>query len=146
MHILKLAVRYSFQSSVDVMSNFSWGLSGELHATSMSSSTRSCDLVTRADTHVGAYQQRKTSEGLRIPQPLPRRRCVVVDISDIAIISPRYGETYNIGDNQCSSKNLSYCQINRFLESVTLLRKISVPCAVDLTSKGNLGIRSRMPF
>jgi hypothetical protein len=35
---------------------------------------------------------------------------------------PRYGESYNIGDNQYSSKNLSYCPINRFLESVTLLR------------------------
>jgi len=31
---------------------------------------------------------------------------------------PRYGESYNIGDNQYSSKNLSYCPINRFLESV----------------------------
>jgi hypothetical protein len=30
---------------------------------------------------------------------------------------PRYGESYNIGDNQYSSKNLSYCPINRFLES-----------------------------
>jgi hypothetical protein len=32
---------------------------------------------------------------------------------------PRYGESYNIGDNQYSSKNLSYCPINRFLELVT---------------------------
>ena len=31
---------------------------------------------------------------------------------------PRYGESYNIGDNQYSSKNLLYCPINRFLESV----------------------------
>ncbi len=31
---------------------------------------------------------------------------------------PRYGESYNIGDNQYSSTNLSYCPINRFLESV----------------------------
>ena len=31
---------------------------------------------------------------------------------------PRYGESYNIGDNQYSSKNLSYCPINRFLVSV----------------------------
>ena len=31
---------------------------------------------------------------------------------------PRDGERYNIGDNQYSSKNLSYCPINRFLESV----------------------------
>ena len=31
---------------------------------------------------------------------------------------PRYGESYNIRDNQYSSKNLSYCPINRFLESV----------------------------
>ncbi len=36
---------------------------------------------------------------------------------------PRYGESYNIGDNQYSSKNLSYCPRNRFLESVpTLIR------------------------
>jgi hypothetical protein len=34
---------------------------------------------------------------------------------------PQYGESYTIGDNQYSSKNLSYCPINRFLESVTLL-------------------------
>jgi hypothetical protein len=34
---------------------------------------------------------------------------------------PRYGESYNIGDNQYSSKNLSCCPINRFLESVTSL-------------------------
>jgi hypothetical protein len=34
---------------------------------------------------------------------------------------PRYSESYNIGDNQYSSKNLSYCPINRFLESVTSL-------------------------
>ncbi len=34
---------------------------------------------------------------------------------------PRYGESYNIGDNQYSSKNLSYCPINRFLESVPTL-------------------------
>ena len=36
---------------------------------------------------MGTYQQRKTSEGLRMPPPLRRRSCVVVDISDIAIIS-----------------------------------------------------------
>jgi protein gp37 len=35
----------------------------------------------------GHVVQRKTSEGLRMPLPLRRRRCVVVDISDIAIIS-----------------------------------------------------------
>ena len=35
---------------------------------------------------------------------------------------PRYGESYNIGDNQYASKNLSYCPINRFLESVTSLK------------------------
>ena len=34
---------------------------------------------------------------------------------------PRHGERYNIGDNQYSSKNLSYCPINRFLGSVTSL-------------------------
>jgi hypothetical protein len=34
---------------------------------------------------------------------------------------PRYGESYNIGDNQYSSKNKLYCPINRLLESVTLL-------------------------
>jgi hypothetical protein len=42
---------------------------------------------------------------------------------------PRYGESYNIGDNQYSSKNLSYCPINRFLESVTLLTR---EAAVDV--------------
>ena len=36
---------------------------------------------------------------------------------------PRYGERYDIGDNQYSSNNLSYCPINRFLESITNLRK-----------------------
>ena len=34
---------------------------------------------------------------------------------------PRYGERYDIGDNQYSSNNLSYCPINRFLESITIL-------------------------
>ena len=33
----------------------------------------------------------------------------------------QYGESYNIGNKQYSSKNLSYCPIHRFLESVTLL-------------------------
>jgi hypothetical protein len=50
---------------------------------------------------------------------------VKVDISDIAIISVipdmsslfTFTESYNIGDNQYSSKNLSYCPINKFLES-----------------------------
>ena len=38
----------------------------------------------------------------------------------------RYGERYDIGDNQYSSNNLSYCPINRFLESVpTLSRRLS---------------------
>jgi hypothetical protein len=38
----------------------------------------------------------------------------------------QYGETvYNIGNKQYSSKNLSYCPIHRFLESVPLLRD---PC------------------
>ena len=32
---------------------------------------------------------------------------------------PRYGERYDIGDNQYSSNNLSYCPINRFLESIS---------------------------
>jgi hypothetical protein len=31
---------------------------------------------------------------------------------------PRYGERYDIGDNQYSSNNLSYCPINRFLELI----------------------------
>ena len=34
---------------------------------------------------------------------------------------PRYGERYDIGDNQYSSNNLSYCPINRFLESISNL-------------------------
>ena len=34
---------------------------------------------------------------------------------------PRYGERYDIGDNQYSSNNLSYCPINRILESITNL-------------------------
>jgi hypothetical protein len=37
---------------------------------------------------------------------------------------PRYGERYDIGDNQYSSNNLSYCPINRFLESITNLSRI----------------------
>jgi hypothetical protein len=39
---------------------------------------------------------------------------------------PRYGERYDIGDNQYSSNNLSYCPINRFLESVPTLTLIGV--------------------
>jgi hypothetical protein len=55
---------------------------------------------------------------------------VKVDISDIALISviPDMVKAiisgitmHHIGDNQYSSKNLSYCPINRFLESVTSL-------------------------
>ena len=38
---------------------------------------------------------------------------------------PRYGERYDIGDNQYSSNNLSYCPINRFLESVPTLNEES---------------------
>jgi hypothetical protein len=41
---------------------------------------------------------------------------------------PRYGERYDIGDNQYSSNNLSYCPINRFLESVPTLN--STPASV----------------
>ncbi len=42
---------------------------------------------------------------------------------------PRYGERYDIGDNQYSSNNLSYCPINRFLESVPTLTGIQCgPC------------------
>jgi hypothetical protein len=37
---------------------------------------------------------------------------------------PRYGERYDIGDNQYSSNNLSYCPINRFLESVPTLMAV----------------------
>jgi hypothetical protein len=54
---------------------------------------------------------------------------------------PRYGQSYNIGDNQYtySSKNLSYCPINRFLESVTSLtfeKQIRSPPARDPPSRG----------
>jgi hypothetical protein len=35
----------------------------------------------------------------------------------------QYGESYNIGSKQYSLKNLSYCRIHRFLESVTLLTR-----------------------
>ena len=37
---------------------------------------------------------------------------------------PRYGERYDIGDNQYSSNNLSYCPINRFLESIMNLTQV----------------------
>lgn len=43
---------------------------------------------------------------------------------------PRYGERYDIGDNQYSSNNLSYCPINRFLESITILTCSRQPYAV----------------
>jgi hypothetical protein len=39
---------------------------------------------------------------------------------------PRYGERYDIGDNQYSSNNLSYCPINRFLESVPTLTLVCI--------------------
>ncbi len=38
---------------------------------------------------------------------------------------PRYGERYDIGDNQYSSNNLPYCPINRFLESISNLMKVT---------------------
>jgi len=47
LHDFKLAAKYFLQDSVDVIDSFSWGLSGELQATSMSSGTRLCALVTR---------------------------------------------------------------------------------------------------
>jgi hypothetical protein len=47
---------------------------------------------------------------------------------------PRYGESYNIGDNQYSSKNLSYCPINRFLELVPTLRHGWVPYTTEIAS------------
>jgi hypothetical protein len=47
---------------------------------------------------------------------------------------PRYGERYDIGDNQYSSNNLSYCPINRFLESVTTLRIVEDMCSVYFCS------------
>jgi hypothetical protein len=53
---------------------------------------------------------------------------------------PRYGESYNIGDNQYSSKNLSYCPINRFLESVTSLTYSSA----DLNS--NIHVQNAKPL
>jgi hypothetical protein len=40
---------------------------------------------------------------------------------------PRYGERYDIGDNQYSSNNLSYCPINRFLESISNPRLVLGP-------------------
>ena len=36
----------------------------------------------------------------------------------VKVIMFHHGESYNVGDNQYSSKNLLYCPINRFLESV----------------------------
>jgi hypothetical protein len=47
---------------------------------------------------------------------------VVVNLTDIDKIGDnQYGERYNIGNNQYSSKHLSYCPIHRFLESITTL-------------------------
>ena len=40
----------------------------------------------------------------------------------------RYAESYNIGNNKYSSNFLSYCPINRFLESVTLLSDTASLC------------------
>jgi hypothetical protein len=46
----------------------------------------------------------------------------VVDLSGIENIGDnQYGESYNIDNKQYASKKLSYCQIYRFLESVTPL-------------------------
>ncbi len=64
---------------------------------------------------------------------------------------PQYGESYNIGDNQYSSKNLSYCPINRFLESVTLLTYIlmvvvCVVLTVDTEKVQELIIFSKLCF
>ena len=63
---------------------------------------------------------------------------------------PRYGERYDIGDNQYSSNNLSYCPINRFLESVpTLSVDMSIPvkrsCAARRTDP-SARAASRLPF
>jgi hypothetical protein len=46
----------------------------------------------------------------------------VVDLTNIDNIGDnQYGEIYNIGNKQYSSKNLSYCPIHSFLESITPL-------------------------
>ena len=46
----------------------------------------------------------------------------VVDLSDIDNIGDnQHGESYFIGNKQNSSKNLSYCLIHRFLESIRSL-------------------------
>ena len=51
---------------------------------------------------------------------------------------PRYGERYDIGDNQYSSNNLSYCPIYRFLESITnlILKVPFVYCQAYGTDNG----------
>jgi hypothetical protein len=47
----------------------------------------------------------------------------VLDLSNIDYIGDnQYGESYNIGNKQYSSKNLSYCPIHRFLESIRSLK------------------------
>ena len=49
----------------------------------------------------------------------------------------QYGESYNFGNKQYSSKNLSYCPIHRFLESVPLLNMETsqgqLPASLPLT-------------
>jgi hypothetical protein len=48
---------------------------------------------------------------------------LVLDLSNIDYIGDnQYGESYNIGNKQYSSKNLSYCPIHRFLESIRSLK------------------------
>jgi hypothetical protein len=60
----------------------------------------------------------------------------------------QYGESCNSCNKQYSSKNLSYCPIHRFLESVTLLRlktQITKPNYNDLQAGGEDSQRHSIP-
>jgi hypothetical protein len=57
----------------------------------------------------------------------------VADLSDVDSIGDnQYGESYNLGNKQYSSKNLWYCQIHRFSESVRPLNLSFVVLVVDV--------------
>ena len=65
----------------------------------------------------------------------------------------QYGENYNIGNKQYSSKNLSYCPMHRFLESVTLLTAKAIPRSQNkisgtarTTSPTSAIFRKKVPF
>jgi hypothetical protein len=95
------------------------------HSRDSPGDTRLPDVVCTLDPYSRAVPTSATFELSRVtsrgPPSGPRAATMASQlcISEIQSGYPRYGERYDIGDNQYSSNNLSYCPINRFLELIS---------------------------